>query len=146
MRYLLPAVLATCLLFSGCYQAQMTTGKAPSNTVVEKKWAPSYLYGLVGAEIDVSDECENGIASAERKFTFPNLLVNTLTLGIYLPQNVTVTCAADGSMSAATEASAGMEFTLAADATEMEIKNVLTSASIHSSITDNPVRIRVAQK
>ncbi len=78
----------------------MTTGKAPSSTVVEEKWEPSYLYGLVPAEIDVSDECPNGIASAERDFPFLNMLVNTLTLGIYLPQHVTVTCAADGSMSA----------------------------------------------
>ncbi len=60
----------------------------------------TYLYGLVPAEIDVSDECPNGIASAERDFPFLNMLVNTLTLGIYLPQHVTVTCAADGSMSA----------------------------------------------
>ncbi len=77
----------------------MTTGREASNTVVEKKWAPAYLYGLVPARVDVSDECTNGIATAERKMSFLNMLVSGLTLSIYSPQSVTVTCAG-GSMSA----------------------------------------------
>jgi hypothetical protein len=121
----------------------MTTGKAPSNTVVEEKWAPSYLYGLVGAEIDVSEECENGIASAERMFTFPNMLVNTLTLGIYLPQNVTVTCAADGSMSAT---KTPLEFSLPTDATRAELQRTLSIAAFQSSIARKPVQVRLTAK
>lgn len=142
-RYVLPIFLASCLLLTGCYQARMTTGKEPSNTVVEKGWAPSFIYGLVPARVDVSQECPNGIASAERKFSFPNLLVNTLTLGIYLPQSVTVTCAAEGSMSAAAELPAQMTFTLPEDATRADVRETVDTAALQSSLTQTPARIRV---
>lgn len=97
-NFFLPAVLATVLLLGGCYQAKITTNKAPGDKVVQKKWASSFLNGLVPATLDVSDECPNGIASAERNFPFVNGLVSTVTFGIYLPQNIKVTCASGGSM------------------------------------------------
>jgi len=140
MRYLAPVFLASCLLLTGCYQARMTTGKQPSNTVVEKGWTSSFIYGLVPARVDVSSECPNGIASAERTFSFPNMLVNTLTLGIYLPQSVTVTCAAEGSMSAA---ATSMEFSLPADATQAELQRVLDAAALQSSIAQKPAQVRL---
>lgn len=146
MRYLIPVLLASCLLLTGCYQARMTTGKEPSNTVVEEKWASSFIYGLVPARVDVSNECPNGIASAERKFSFPNMLVNTLTLGIYLPQSVTVTCAAEGSMSAVRSSPAGIEFTLSADATPSEIQRVLDTAALQSALAEKPAEVRLTQK
>jgi hypothetical protein len=74
---------------------------------------PSFIYGLVPARVDVSGGCPNGTAAAERKFSFPNMFVNTLTLGIYLPQNVTVTCPAEGSMSATEKLPAEVQETLA---------------------------------
>jgi hypothetical protein len=121
----------------------MTTGKEPSNTVVEKGWASSFIYGLVPARVDVSNECPNGIASAERTFTFPNMLVNTLTLGIYLPQSVTVTCAAEGSMSAA---KTPLEFRLPTDATQAELQRTLSTAAFQSSIARKPVQVRLTAK
>ena len=90
---LVPILLLCLVLFPGCYQAQVTTDRTAGDTVVHKKWASSYLNGLVPAKLDVSTQCPSGIAAAERKFTFLNGLVSTLTLGIYLPQNVRVTCA-----------------------------------------------------
>lgn len=98
---LLSAVL---LLLPGCYQAQITTDRAPSDTVVEEKWVASYLNGLVAAKVDVSEDCPDGIAAAERNFSFLNGLVSTITLGIYLPHTVTITCAANVSSSATTSA------------------------------------------
>jgi hypothetical protein len=90
---LLP-ILVLLFVLPGCYQAQVTTDRTAGETVVHKKWASSYLNGLVPAKLDVSNDCPNGIAAAERKFTFLNGLVSTLTLGIYLPHDVKVTCAA----------------------------------------------------
>lgn len=138
-HYTLPILLAFCLLLTGCYQAQMTTGKDASNTVVQEKWASSFLYGIVPAQIDVSNECSNGIASAERKFSFPNMLVNTLTLGIYLPQNVTVTCAAEGSMSADKAVPGRMTFTLPEDATRTDVRATLDAAAVHSFLQSTAV-------
>lgn len=145
-RYFLPIFLASCLFLTGCYQARMTTEKEPSNTVVEEGWASSFIYGLVPASVDVSEECPNGIASAERKFSFPNMLVNTLTLGIYLPQSVTVTCAAEGSMSATSELPAQMTFTLPEDATRDDVRETVETAALQSSLTRSPARIRVTAK
>lgn len=146
MKYLLPVLLAVSLLVTGCYQARMTTGKAPSDTVVEKKWASSFIYGLVPARVDVSQECSNGIASAERKFSFPNMLVNTLTFGIYLPQSVTVTCAAQGSMSATTQSPTDVDYTVPAGATQSEIRSVLNTATIQSSITQKTTQVHITSR
>jgi len=124
----------------------MTTGKDPSDTVVEKKWASSFIYGLVPARVDVSQECSNGIASAERKFSFPNMLVNTLTLGIYLPQSVRVTCAAQGSMSATTQSPANVDYTVPAGATQSELRSVLNTATIQSSITQKTTQVHITSR
>lgn len=125
---LLLSALTACLLFTGCYQAKITTDKTPGDTVVQKKWAPSFLNGLVPATIDVSDECPNGIASAERNIPFVNGLVNTLTLGVYLPQNVKVTCAAGGPMSAALGPSK-TNYLLPENATNAQLEETLSAAA-----------------
>lgn len=140
MRYLVPALLTCCLLLTGCYQARMTTGQEASNTVVEERWAPSFFYGLVPARVDVSDECTNGIATAERKMTFLNMLVSGLTLSIYSPQSVTVTCAAGGSMSAYASPSG---LTLPASATADDARSVLQTAAAQSFLTQETVRVHV---
>jgi len=141
-RFVLPTLLAVCLLLTGCYQARMTTGKEASNTVVEKKWTSSFLFGLVPANVDVSDECSNGIASAERKLSFLNMVVGGLTFNIYTPQSVTVTCAAGGSMLDASAPDAS-SFTVSTEASVAEVQNTLSTASLQSHLTETPVEIRV---
>lgn len=140
MRYLAPALLACCLLLTGCYQAQMTTGQEASDTVVQEKWATSFLFGLVPARVDVSDECTNGIAEAERKMSFLNMVVSGLTLNIYSPQSVTVTCASGGSMSANASAP---DVTLSPDATPDDIRTALSTASTHATISQQPATVRL---
>jgi len=126
-RYSVFALLVACVALTGCYQARMTTSNPAGDTVVEERWAPSYLGGLVPATIDVTDDCPSGIASAEREFTFPNMLVSALTLGIYLPQHVTVTCASGGTMSSALHAP-DADVLLAPDATAEEANAALSDA------------------
>lgn len=140
----LVALLIASLSVSGCFQAEVTTDRTAGDTTVEKKWAPSFLMGLVPATIDVSDDCPNGVASAKRKLSFPNLLVSQLTLGIYAPQTVTVTCAAGGSMSAVGPAPAS-RFALPSDATEADIEDTLSEAVLHSARTQDAVEVRVAR-
>lgn len=123
----LPAVLAACLLFAGCYQAKVTTNKAAGDKVVQKKWASSFIFGLVPATVDVSDECPNGISSAQRKFSFLNGLVSQLTFGIYLPQNVKVTCASGGTMSSSLVPSKTNVF-LPRDASDAQLQKKLSTA------------------
>ena len=139
-KLILPALLAACLVLAGCYQAKMTTNKEPGNTVVEKKWASSYIYGIVPAEVDVSDQCPNGVASAEREISFLNGLVSQLTVGIYLPQTVTVTCAAGGAMSHATTPE---NFVVPSSATPAEMQKTLSEAATQARFTKEPATVRV---
>lgn len=94
-RFLL--VVSACLL-SACYHQIVQTGRTPGTTVVERPWTATWLWGLVPAEeISVVAQCPNGVATIETQQSFLNGLVGGLTLGIYTPQEVRVTCASASS-------------------------------------------------
>ncbi|PSQ67716.1 MAG: hypothetical protein BRD25_01190, partial [Bacteroidetes bacterium QH_1_61_8] len=88
--------------------------------------------------------CTNGIASATRKISFLNGLVGSLTLNIYTPQSVTVTCAADGSMYDATTQGQESSFTVSEDADTAEIKETLSTAALQSILAKEPVEVQIA--
>jgi hypothetical protein len=91
-----PRIAATCfaLLLSGCYHATVETGLTPSTVALEQRWANSWIYGLVPPKtINTSARCTNGVARVETQLSFLNQLVGLLTLGIYTPMDVRVTCA-----------------------------------------------------
>jgi len=134
-------LLAACVLLTGCWQAKVTTNKEPGSTVVQDKWAPSFLYGLVGAKVDVSGECPNGIASAERIIRVPNGIVGLITLNIYFPQTVTVTCAAGGSMSSAVPLKKNV--VVPSNATNAERQNALMDAIVQSRLAQKPATVHV---
>jgi hypothetical protein len=86
------------LFLSGCYHAQVTTGLEPSAQVYEQTFASAWIYGLVPPSvIRAQDECTNGVARVETRLSFVNMLVGNLTLGIYTPMHIKVTCAASQS-------------------------------------------------
>jgi hypothetical protein len=83
-------VLAT----SACFHQVVQTGRPAGPTVVDKPWVSTWLWGLVAAQpVDVRQECRSGTAVIETETSFVNGLVGALTLGIYTPQHVRVTCA-----------------------------------------------------
>ena len=83
-------VLAT----SACFHQVVRTGRPASQTVVDKPWVNTWLWGLVAAHpLEVSQQCRSGTASIETETSFVNGLVGALTLGIYTPQHVRITCA-----------------------------------------------------
>ena len=97
------SLLSTAVLFlgvaasTGCYHATVVTGATPSTEVVEKKWANSFLWGIVPpATVDAAAKCPNGLAKVETQHSFLNGLVAILTFGIYTPIQITATCAAKG--------------------------------------------------
>ena len=88
------ALLAALLAASGCYRITVTSNATPSPTVVEKPWQHSFISGLVPpAEINVKDQCPNGVARVETVHSPANVLATLLTNGIYSPLAVKVTCA-----------------------------------------------------
>jgi hypothetical protein len=93
----LTALLTAALLATGCYHQVVETGATRGSRVVERPWTATYIFGLVpAAEISVAAECPNGVAVIETQQSFVNGLVGVLTLGIYTPQTVRITCAGGG--------------------------------------------------
>lgn len=95
MRTVRFGVLCTLLwVASGCYRQVIQTGRTPAATVIDRPWTHTWLWGLVPATaIDVTSQCRSGIATVVTEQSFMNGLVSVLTLGIYTPRHVTVTCA-----------------------------------------------------
>ncbi|MGB5107652.1 MAG: Bor family protein [Candidatus Zixiibacteriota bacterium] len=85
------------LLFAGCYHATIETGASPSTTVYKQAWASSWVYGLVPPKtVEAQAKCPGGVSRVETKLSFLNQLVGFLTIGIYTPMEITVTCAGSG--------------------------------------------------
>lgn len=86
---------ALLILLAGCYHATVETGATPSTVVIDKEFASSWIYGLVPPDpVPTMERCPSGVAKVETQHTFVNQLVGLLTLGIYTPMQIKVTCAA----------------------------------------------------
>lgn len=95
MRYAL--AVSVCLL-AGCYHATVETGATPSQQSIRKGFASGWIYGLVPpSTVATQEQCPSGVARVETRLSFVNQLVSFLTLGIYTPMQIDVTCAAAGS-------------------------------------------------
>lgn len=130
------ALACAAVVSSGCYHAVVETGRPAGGTIVSRPWTPTYLWGLVAApEINVASQCPRGIAKVDTEMSFVNGLAALVTLGIYTPRTVTVTCAS-GSASAGARvievASTDLHSRLAA-------MNAATEASVR---TGEPVFVR----
>jgi hypothetical protein len=86
--------LMAVVLCAGCYHATVETGAAPSNVVIHKSFASGWILGLVPpSTIETQSRCPNGPAKVETQLSFVNQLVSFLTLSIYTPMEIKVTCA-----------------------------------------------------
>jgi hypothetical protein len=126
---------------SGCYSAQVTTDKQPSNQVIEKPWATGFVAGLAtpGAQIDAAQQCSNGVAMVETQVSFLNQLATAVTFNLYSPMSVTVTCAAGGSMSDLQ----APDFTVPEEADDATVHDVFRAAAQQSAKAAVPVRVEV---
>jgi hypothetical protein len=87
--------LAIVLTTAACFHQSVHSGLQPSSTVVEHQSVATWLWGIVAADpIDVRQQCPTGVATVETEQSFMNGLVGVVTLGIYTPQRLRVTCAA----------------------------------------------------
>ena len=93
LRTRLVPLLALC--FTGCYHASVETGRAPGSQHIEQGWASSYFAGAIPPKtVDAKSGCPNGVSRVETKHSFLNQMVGILTLSIYTPMSIEVTCAA----------------------------------------------------
>ncbi len=93
-RLLRLSVAGLLVCAAACYHATIETGLTPSTVVIEKSWASVWLWGLVPpSTVETASKCPHGVAKVETQLSFLNQLVDALTLGIYTPMAIKVTCA-----------------------------------------------------
>jgi len=101
MRIRRAAAVVAAFALTGCYHAVIQTGRPESSDVISIKWANSFVYGLVPPPVlETASRCTNGVAKVETQHSFLNGLVAAITLGIFTPMQLDVTCAARGTASA----------------------------------------------
>ena len=83
-----------CLSLGACYHANVETGRAPGAQKIEKGWAASWLAGAIPPQTVDAKTCANGVSRVETQHSPLNYMVGVLTLALYTPMSITVTCAA----------------------------------------------------
>ena len=89
-------LLALLIGQASCYKASFYTDPKLVRGLEHDRWTSFFVFGLVGTEvIDVRSFCEDkSIAEVKTGGNFATSFVSAITLGIYTPRKVYVTCAA----------------------------------------------------
>jgi Bor protein len=132
-------VLGLALVSLACYHQIVRTGRPAGTTVVDMPWVSSWLWGLVPAEdLNVSPQCPSGVAVVETEQSFANGFVGLITLGIYTPQHVRITCASGGT----SLRHVGGDIFVAKDASPEERAEAFRAAIAAAERTNLPVVVR----
>lgn len=133
-------VLLSTLALAGCYHARVETGLAPGSQVIDRAWAPGFVYGLVPPPtVEAGEACPDGVAVVETELSFLNQVVSALTLGIYTPMHIRVTCAAASAHALPADAEA---IQVAAGSTSDEVIAAFSQAADRTVATHQPVLVR----
>ncbi len=99
-----------------------------------REWATTFVYGVVPAAVaSAAAQCRDGLAKVRRGQTPANTLVSLVTLGMFNPITILVTCANPLDKAA---------IDVPADATLDERRNALADAVDESLKTHRPVVVR----
>ena len=92
----LAGAFAALLGVAGCYKATFYQNPNAVAGVRHERWSDFFILGLVGSEhFDVRDFCgPESIAEVRTGGNFATGLVSAVTIGIYTPRKVYITCAA----------------------------------------------------
>ena len=94
-------LVAALVLLAGCWRTTIRNGNTPiGQTPIEYdgKWHNGVVFGIaeLSGPYDLQKVCPRGWAQVHTETDFLAGLVTALTLNIYTPQRVTVSCAASG--------------------------------------------------
>ncbi len=134
------AILLFGLTFflTGCYHARITTGLEASDEVYEQKWAAGFIAGLVPPDLVRAEQhCTNGVAVVETRLSFMNQFVTFLSMGIYSPMEIRVTCAA----ATAENVSAKNSIELAKNSSDEVVRKAFGKAAELSAKSETPVYV-----
>lgn len=88
------AILLAVVVSAGCHHAIIDMGTKPSTVTIEQPWATGWIFGLVPPKtVEPASKCPHGVAKVETQITFVNGVVRFVTMGIYTPMWIKVTCA-----------------------------------------------------
>ena len=92
------ALLAAVLGGAGCYKATFIRDPNAVKGTEHEEWVSYWLWGLVNEhDLNVRQFCSDGrVAQVVTGGDFLSGLVELVTLGIYAPRKLWVTCATDG--------------------------------------------------
>lgn len=144
MRLGITAVIGALFIGgTGCYHATIITGRPVSSDSIAIPWANSFVYGLVPPPIvEAAAKCPNGVAKVETQHSFLNSLVGALTLGIYTPIQIDVTCAAPGPVKTS-DASSNIPVIRVGEAVDPTARvNAMNRAATIASETDRAVFVQ----
>jgi len=134
--------LTALTALAACFHATIETGLAPSTKVLEQKWASSWIYGLVPPKtVETASRCPDGVAKVETQLSFLNQVVHILTLGIYTPMDIRVTCA----LPAGTSAPQGAMLTVPAGADSESVLAAFATAADQAAEGRAVVLVRFEQ-
>ena len=143
MNYAVRSLVGISLLvvLAACYHATIDMGRPASPQVVEDQWADGWVLGLVPPKtVEVAGRCPNGVAKVETHLSFVNQLVGFLTIGIYTPMSIKVTCAASGSGAAGVESA---DITIDADASIEEQRQAFTGVAALALNAGKPIWVEI---
>jgi len=100
----LALALATLSSTAGCYKATFVEDpSAAKREPTHEEWSNHYVFGLVGdKEYDTRQWCPDGVSMARTGGNVGTSALTIVTLGIYAPRKVYVTCAGSQVASAET--------------------------------------------
>jgi hypothetical protein len=132
--------LVVLLSITGCYHATIETGQPASNATIEQGFASGWIYGLVPpSTVQTAERCPNGVARVETQLSFVNQLVSMLTLGIYSPMSIKVTCAA--ATTAARMDLSQISIEIASGASREEVVDAFALAADQAVAERQPVQV-----
>ncbi|HEY3668663.1 MAG TPA: hypothetical protein VGL19_21850 [Polyangiaceae bacterium] len=119
----LTLAIAALLSLNGCYAATFYRDPTVHKGEEHEQWTNFYVFGLVGSEdLDVHQFCPQGDpALVKTGGNFATGLLSVVTIGIYTPRKVYVTCAASG----ASAESRRLELSLNADGKPVRAETVI---------------------
>ena len=99
------AILASMLGATGCYKATFVENpQAAKSKPTRDEWTNHYVFGLVGdEEYDTREWCPNGTAAVRTGGNAGTTTLTILTLGIYAPRKVYMTCNKPAQIASRTE-------------------------------------------
>jgi len=130
---------ALLVALPACYHATIETGLPASNDIIAESFASSWIYGLVPPKpVAAMAKCRSGVSKVETQLSFVNQLVGALTLGIYTPMSIKVTCATGGRSAVPGQ----LEIKVGDGATPEEVIDAFRRAADASVESHGPVYVR----